>query len=155
MKNAKKLLLAAFAVALMVGATACSGGGETTPTNSNAEQQEEQKETVLNLEGEWKQSNSDSETSWHEATITGDTIEIYWVSTDNDTRALYWAGSYIKPTSNDKKYTWDSVNDTEKTGSALLASSDDTKTFTYEDDCISYSASAMGVEKTIKLERKQ
>ena len=57
---------------------------------------------------------------------------------------LYWAGSYIAPTDSKTPYTWDSVNDTEKTGSAILASSDETKTFTYSDDTISYSVTAAG-----------
>ena len=34
-----------------------------------------------------------------------------------------------------------------------MASGDDTKVFTYDNETISYSASAMGVTKTIKLHR--
>jgi len=40
-----------------------------------------------------------------------------------------------------------------KTGSAILASSDETKTFTYSDDTISYSVTALGVTKKVILER--
>ena len=36
----------------------------------------------------------------------------------------------------------------------MLASSDDTKEFTYKDGVISYEASAMGSTKTVKLEKK-
>ncbi|WP_455955348.1 hypothetical protein [Actinomyces sp.] len=50
-------------------------------------------------------------------------------------------------------YTWDSVNDTEKTRSAILASSDETKTFTYTDNTISYSVTALGITKKVVLER--
>lgn len=153
MNKLKNMLLIVSSVVLMFGISACNGGENTATNNDGTQKQQE--ETVLNLEGEWTQTNSESETSYQEATITGETIEIYWVNADSDTKMLYWAGSYVKPTTGDKKYSWDSVNDTEKTGSALLASSDETKTFTFEDDVISYSASAMGVTKTIKLERKQ
>ena len=67
--------------------------------------------------------------------------------------ALYWAGSYVAPTDSKTPYTWDSVNNTDKTGSAILASSDETKTFTYSDDTISYSVTALGVTKKVTLER--
>ena len=42
----------------------------------------------------------------------------------------------------------------EKTGMALLASSDDTKEFTYKDGVISYEASAMGTTKKVELTQK-
>ena len=102
--------------------------------------------------GEWQQVNSNAEDSYQTATITDDTITVNWVAPD--TTALYWAGSFEAPTTADEPYTWDSVNDTEQTANALLASSDETKTFTYEDGQISYSVSAMGVTTTGKLEKK-
>jgi len=37
---------------------------------------------------------------------------------------------------------------------ALLASSDDTKEFTYKDGVISYEASAMGTTKKVELTKK-
>ena len=104
------------------------------------------------LTGEWQQVNSNAEDSYQTATITDDTITVNWVAPD--TTALYWAGSFEAPTTADEPYTWDSVNDTEQTANALLASSDETKTFTYEDGQISYSVSAMGVTTTVKLEKK-
>lgn len=103
------------------------------------------------LTGEWKQTNSESEDSWQAATITVSTIEIYWVSDGGDSSALYWAGSFEAPTTADEPYTWASVNDTEKTSSALLASGDETKDFTYQDGEISYSVSALGVTTTVRL----
>ena len=72
-----------------------------------------------------------------------------------DTKSLYWAGSYIAPESAVTEYSWTSENDTEKTGSALLASGDDTKEFTYKDGVISYEASAMGTTKTMKLTKQK
>lgn len=145
MKRAIVTLLVAF---MLVGLAGCGGGSgtgqpkETTPP------------TPPDLTGEWKQVNSNSDDTWQSATISGDTIEVYWVSDNGDTTALYWAGTFVAPENTDEPYSWDSENDKEKTDSALLASGDDTKTFTYEDGQISYSASAMGVTTTVKLEKQ-
>jgi len=46
-------------------------------------------------------------------------------------------------------------NDHSKTEGALLASSDDTKTITYQNGVLSYEASAMGTTTTIKLKKQQ
>ena len=105
------------------------------------------------LTGDWTQSNSNSETSYQVATITDDTIEVYWYSTEGNTKALYWAGTFVAPETVDEPYSWDSANDTEKTGSAILASGAETKTFTYQDGQISYEVSAMGVTTTVTLEK--
>ena len=94
------------------------------------------------LTGTWKQTNSESDDSYQEATITDSAIEVYWVA--DDTKALYWAGSFTAPTTAD---------DTEKTSSALLASGDATKTFTYKDGTLSYEVTAMGVTKTVTMKK--
>lgn len=86
--------------------------------------------------------------------IDDGTIEVYWKS-DDDTVSLYWAGTYIAPTTETNEYTWDSVNDKIRTNAALLASGDDTKTFTYKNGIISYSVSAMGVIKTVELNHSE
>lgn len=80
---------------------------------------------------------------------------IYWVSDNGDTKSLYWSGSFIIPTTADEPYTWDSKNDHSKTGSAMLASSDDTKTMTYQNGVLSYEASAMGTTTKVKLEKQK
>lgn len=66
----------------------------------------------------------------------------------------YWAGSFDAPTTADEPYTWESENDKDQTDMAILASGDDTKTFTYQDGVISYEVSAMGVTQTVKLEKQ-
>lgn len=109
----------------------------------------------MNLDGEWVQTNSESADSRQEAVIEGDAIAIYWVSDGGETRSLYWAGTVVEPvdvTVHDP-YTWDSVNDVEQTSKAMLASGDDTKTFTYENGELIYEASAMGTTKSVHLER--
>ena len=109
--------------------------------------------SVPDLTGSWTQVNSNSADSVHVATIQGDTIEIYWFDKATDTKMLYWAGTFEAPTSSDEPYTWESKNDTSKTENALLASGDATKTFTYQNHQISYSASALGTTQTVKLEK--
>ena len=142
--------------ALCLSLSACGGapseaapasGGSAAAASSSAP-------AAADLTGDWKQVNAASEDSYQVATIQGDTIEIYWVTESADTKSLYWAGTFVAPETADEPYTWESANDTEKTGSALLASGDETKTFTYQDGQISYDVSAMGMTQTVRLEKQ-
>lgn len=108
---------------------------------------------TADLTGTWKQSNANSHDSWQEAVITSDTIEINWVSNNGDTKSLYWAGSYTAPTQAVSTFEWDSKNDHSKTDGSMLASSDDTKKFTYAAGVLSWPASAMGTDMVIKASR--
>ena len=148
-KRMLALVFACFMLALPL--TAC-GGNTSSSTGADTATQQEEAPQPPDLTGEWVQVNNDTEDSYQTATITADTITVNWVMPD--TTALYWAGSFEAPTTADEPYTWDSANDTEQTANALLASPDETKTFTYEDGQISYSVSAMGVTTTVKLEKK-
>lgn len=148
----KRVLCAVFAAFMALSLTACSGGSDAPAKSNDSQAVQQEAPQPPDLTGEWKQVNSESEDSYQAATITGDTIVINWVSTDS--KALYWAGSFTAPTTDDEPYTWDSENDHEQTDTAIMASSDDTKTFTYEDGQISYDASMMGVTKTIRLEKE-
>lgn len=143
----KKLLYIALSAVLVLGMlTACGESKQGEPETAPA--------TPPDLAGEWKQTNSNADDAWQAATISGDTIEVYWVSDNGETKALYWAGSFDAPTTVDEPYTWESVNDKEQTDMAILASGDDAKTFTYQDGVISYEVSAMGVTQTVKLEKQ-
>jgi hypothetical protein len=72
--------------------------GQTPEQDTSATQEPEPEPAKpLDLTGEWEQANKNSETSYQTATITGDTIEVYWVNTEADTKSLYWAGSYTAP----------------------------------------------------------
>ncbi len=142
--------------ALCLSLSACGGapseaapasGGSAAAASSSAP-------AAPDLTGDWKQVNAASEDSYQVATIQGDTIEIYWVTESADTKSLYWAGTFVAPETTDEPYAWESTNDTEKTGSALLASGDETKTFTYQDGQISYDVSAMGMTQTVRLEKQ-
>lgn len=69
----KKFLLIAMSLVLALGMlTACGGTNQTKPENEPV--------TPPDLVGEWKQTNSDAEDAWQAATISGDAIEVYWVS---------------------------------------------------------------------------
>ena len=148
----KKSILTA-ALICMLAFSGCGNSSNSTATDNQAEQTAEEAKAP-DLSGNWKQINSDSETSYQSATIEGETIEIYWVDEEGETKSLYWAVTFIAPGTTDEPYTWDSENDKEKTDNSILASGDDTKTFTYQDVQISYEASALGVTKTIRLEKQ-
>lgn len=104
-----------------------------------------------NLIGDWKQSNSASKEDAMIATISGDTIEVYWSSPDS--QSLYWSGSFEAPTEPGNEYSWVSNNDHEKTDSGMIASSDDTKDFTYTNGELSFSASAAGTTMTVRMKK--
>ena len=166
MKNTAPQLGATIAILALIGVgivscsssddTAASKGGstssETTTETEKVEEVEEPPEPV-SLEGEWKQTNSDDPERWQKATITGDTIEVYWVADAGETAALYWAGSVTIPT-DEATFSFDSVNDKSKTENALLASGDETKTFTYDGTELSYEVTVQDVTTTTKLGRQ-
>lgn len=145
--SVKKCIGIMSAVLLVSMLAACGG------STGNAAKQETP--TPPDLTGEWKQTNSNSEDAWQSAEIADDTIEVYWVSDNGETKALYWAGTYTAPTTADEPYTWQSQNDKDKTGTALLASGDDEKKFSYAVGVLSYEVSAMGVTQTVELEKEQ
>ncbi|WP_120494868.1 hypothetical protein [Microbacterium phyllosphaerae] len=152
-KTAASIALLAL---LGFGTVACSAPAESTESKSDSqsaapEEVEEAPEPV-DLTGEWKQTNSNTPESFQSATITGETIEVSWNSTD--TKSLYWAGTVTVPENAATSFTFDSVNDTSKTDSAMLASSDPTKTFTYADGELSYEVTALGTTMTVRLEKQ-
>ena len=143
----KKMSIITICVALLITLfTGCS----STPTSSGNGDNTPKKQ-IPDLAGEWKQSNSESDDAYQAATISGNTIEIYWVSNNGDTKSIYWVGSFVAPKTADEPYIWNSKNDHSKTQNAMLASNDDTKTMTYQNGVLSYKASAMGTTTTVKL----
>ncbi|WP_253205444.1 hypothetical protein [Clostridium estertheticum] len=156
----KKLAIITFCVALLITLfTGCSStstsSGKGDDTSAKSTESKIPEKQIPDLTGEWKQSNSKSDDDYQAATISGDTIEIYWVSDNGDTKSLYWAGSFVAPTTANEPYIWTSKNDRSKTKSAMLASSDDTKIMTYQNGVLSYEASAMGTTTKVKLEKQK
>jgi len=131
-------------------ATSTSGSMESTSTASPSPSPSKAAEVPADLTGEWKQSNANSPDSYQAATIAADSIEVNWVTDNGNTTSLFWAGSYAAPTS-PGAFTWESQNDTSKTDGAMLASSDPTKTFSYDDGVVSYKVSLMGTTTTVEL----
>lgn len=106
-----------------------------------------------NLTGEWRAPDTSNKDAYHGIYISGNKIEIYWVSDGGSTRTLYWEGTYDAPADGKEPYTWQSYSDPSH-ASGLLAAAGATKEFTYENGVISYSASALGMSTTIEA-RKQ
>lgn len=82
--------------------------------------------------------------------ITTTTIQINWDGEDG-TKALYWLGSF--PVVVDIRVT--SIANTEVMSHSILASRNATKEFTYSSGKLTFEASALGVTRTIHLERSQ
>lgn len=128
-------------------------------TESEAEPETESKADpshtlIADLNGNWIETGWQNAETYMICTVAEETIEIAWCMDAGETIALYWAGTAPVPTE-PGDYIWDSVNDKEQTEYALLASGDDSKTFTYHADTdeITYSQSAMGMTKTVHLIR--
>lgn len=150
----KKIALLLIAGTLVLSFTAC--GSEPAGSTDNTEKEsaaEEAPEEPTDLTGTWKSENNEG--SWMEASITADTIEINWISDDGKTKSIYWIGTYQAPDEAVDEYSWTSERDKEKTDTALLASTDDTKNFTYKDDVISYEVSAVGTTTTMELTKSE
>lgn len=107
---------------------------------------------TANLTGTWVSQNNNG--SYQEAIISTDSIEINWVSDNGSTKSIYWVGTYEAPTEPVTEYSWTSSRDKEKTDTALLASTDDSKEFTYKNGVLSYQVSAMGTTTTLELKKK-
>lgn len=147
-KFMKGKILALIAIAALASClVGCSSGGSTS---SGSTQTAEQK-APLDLTGSWVQNNATSSTTM-EADVSGDVITVNWVN--GDTKSIYWVGSYSAPTTSDTTYSWDSQNDKSQTSKALLASGDDTKTFSYENGTLSFPASAKGTTTTVKMAKE-
>lgn len=144
----KKTVFSLLVFSLVFSFTACGGSGSSEKPSKKSEEPKK-----IDLAGDWKQSNSGSDESYQVATIQNDVIEIFWYSEEDETKALYWSGTYAAPEDAKEPYSWVSDNDREKTDGALMASGDDTKTFTYEKGQLSYEVSALGVTQTVRLEK--
>jgi hypothetical protein len=160
--NKPLISLASVALVAALGLTGCSGSD--SPDSSNADsnagsssapsaEATPEAPAAPDLSGTWKQTNSGSDDAYQAAVITRDTITINWVSDGGDTESVYWVGTFTPPTDDASPYTWASTRDAAATDSAMLASTDDTKDFTFEDGEVSYKASAMGTTTTVRLEK--
>ena len=152
----KQKLAIAAAIALFA-LTGCSAPTSSTVESAPAETTETTEAAPaapLDLTGEWKQTNSNDESSFQSALISADKISIDWVNEDDGSTAIYWVGTYVAPTEATDSFTWDSENDKSITDTAIMASGDDTKTFTYKDGVLSYELTALGTTMTVEMEQQ-
>lgn len=149
----KKFLVTVAVATLISPLSAC---GKSADTQSRVEPSAtiSQSQEVPDLAGTWKQTNSESEDAYQQAEITADTITVNWITDGGDSEALYWVGTFVPPEDNGK-YVFTSEGDVEKMNIALLASTDSTKEFTYEDGVISYKVGMMGTTTTVRLEKQK
>ncbi|MDP9694419.1 UNVERIFIED_ORG: putative lipoprotein NlpE involved in copper resistance [Arthrobacter globiformis] len=147
-----KKIIAPVALVAILALTGCGGADNTSPAAVDSKAAQEAPK-VPDLAGAWKQSNSNSEKSYQQATITADKITIEWVTDGGNTTSIYWVGTFKAPTSATEPYTWTSQRDVAATKSALLASSDATKEFKYEGGAISFKVSALGTTTTVNLKK--
>ncbi|WIE79256.1 hypothetical protein [Curtobacterium sp. MCSS17_016] len=156
-----KNLIAPVALAAVLALTGCSASNTSTaaddsskPTSAKTEAAPTQAAAKApDLTGDWKQNNASSDDGWTSATITADTITINFVTDNGDTTSLFWVGTFTPPTDGATPYTWTSTRDKEATDSALLASTDDTKDFTFDKDEISFPVSMAGTTTTVRLSK--
>lgn len=150
----KKLLSLTLIGALALSLTACgsSGSKDNPPSKETTTTKKEEKKEPLDLTGTWQCDPIDG--TYLKATISNDVIEIDWVFVEEDKSAIYWVGSYDAPTADTNEYSWVSNNDHEQTETSILASTDDTKEFTYNNGIISFAASMQGVSKTFELKKQ-
>lgn len=149
----KKAVIALALAALLIVPSCAKPEPEPAQDEATAQEQtpaEEKPAAVYTFAGTYTEENADPSSTYMRAEISGDVIEINWIMDSGETVALYWAGTFQQPTGADD-YTFDSANDTEKTGSALLASGDPTKEMTVSGQSISFSVTAMGVTRTVRL----
>lgn len=171
MKKTIALLVSAIMVIVLVGCSSNSSSNESTNTQSNSETTVTEKvdessnlestpsvpeitqEVVepIDLTGLWVQEESDNKT-FMAATIRDDgKIGVFFVIEGDDTPWTYWVGTYEVPTDGKDEFSWVSENTYD--GNGLMASSDDTKKFTYKNDKISYPITIQGESGTITLVR--
>ena len=160
----KKIVAVLLASAMALSLSACgneSGSDskestkeETTTEAASETPKKEEKKDPVDLSGKWK--SEDNNGAWMEAEISGNVITVNWVSDNGDTTSIYWVGTYEAPTEYTEEYTWTSTRDQEVTASALLASTDDTKDFTYSDadQQLTYEASAAGTTTKVRLTKE-
>lgn len=143
-------LIAAVGIFATLTLAGCSAPQAESPTENSADATTEAP-AIVDLNGEWEQSNKNSEDNYQAATIADGVITVNWVAPD--AKSIYWIGT-LPTEATGEAFTWTSTGDVEAMSSALLASQSETKDFSYDNGVISYEVTALGTTTTVKLERK-
>lgn len=156
----KRIVALLIAGTMALSLSACGGGSSSDKSDSKQnettqETKKEEEKAPVDLAGTWKSEDNDG--SWMEAVIADDTITVNWVSDNGDTTSIYWVGTYTAPTEYSADYTWTSDRNKERTDNAMLASTDDTKDFSYSDADkeLSYQVSMAGTTTKVKLTKAE
>lgn len=155
-------LLGPLALATVLALTGCSAADvSNAPTEAAVDSTQAasvtptpEPVTAPDLAGAWKQNNSASDDGWMTATISGGTVTANFVTDSGDTTSLFWVGTFTAPTDDTSPYTWTSTRDTAATDTALLASTDATKEFTYDEDELSFPVSIAGSTTIVRLSKE-
>ena len=88
------------------------------------------------------------------ATVADGVMRVDWVLGSQDITTPFWIGTFDAPSDAEEPYTWTSQRDVAATESALLASSEDAKDFTFSNSVISYTVTIQDESATVELRRK-
>jgi hypothetical protein len=145
---------------VLVAALALTGCGatdampaSTAPAATDEPKPAQETPQAPDLTGDWKQSNSLSETDFMTATIADGVISIDWELGSEDMTAAYWVGTFEAPADATEPFAWTSQRDAAATDTAVMASTDDTKEFTYKEGQISFTVSIQDKSATVELKK--
>ena len=135
-------------LALLLSLTACGDSEPTEPPD---------------LRGQWQQVMSgDSDEPpqyYHLASISDNSIQIYYYYTADGSTNLYWYGTFVPPEDGKEPYVWESENKLPENISPRMyryASRDKKKEFTYKKGNISYMiAPSQALRMNVTLERAE
>lgn len=152
-----KKLIAPVVLAAVLTLTGCGATdavpASTAPAASEEAAPVEEAAIAPDLTGDWKQSNSRSEADLMTGTIADGAISINWELGSEDLTAVYWVGTFEGPANAAEPHTWTSHRDAAATDTAIMASTDDTKEFTYKDGLISFTVSIQGESAIVDLKK--
>jgi len=150
----KRLLILALTLSLCLALTACGGNSGEDSKEEGPYQEEPSEPSAPDLSGEWRTIASTEDDTGMGAYIDGEKIEVYWLIPSENMTALYWAGSFSAPESAEEPYKWTSNADKDRNSSALMASTDDTKDFTYDGGTLTCSVTAFGVTQEMEFQKE-
>lgn len=102
------------------------------------------------LTGHWTTADDASSPEMF-ASIADGAIVIQWHDDISGDTALYWKGTFVTEAEDEDNIV--SVGDVEAMSHALLASGEESKTFTYEEGEITFDLTMMGITQLIVLQK--